>query len=157
MAGALGVAFVSGWARQELLTALTGPLVSLPWAALRRVVLGLALDLPPALAVVVLCAIAGRVLLFANTRRAAWIASASLTAGVWALDAGLAWLVLDVLDLWTDVLVLAGRAPMMALALVGGAYALGWRPGRRGDTGPGAAPEGEGARQNEFDGAGPPG
>jgi hypothetical protein len=168
LAGALVATFVSGWARRELMTALTGPLLDLPWLPLRRLALGLSLDLPAAAAVALLCAIAGRVLLVTKPGAA----SLALVAAVWALDALLAWQVLGDLGLWTDPLVLAGRAPMAAAAALGGALALGWRPGSRGagpearadppagrDAEPGAArggvrPEGE---QNGFDGAGPPG
>lgn len=153
LVGAIAITAVSGWARGELLTALAGPLVGLPWLPLRRLALGLALDLPAAAATAILCVAAGRVLIRSGPAgRTAWLASLALAAAVWGLDAALAWLVLDDLGLWSDPLVLAGRGPMVALALAGGAYALGWRPRRRGAPGPGA-----GAGQNGFDGAGAPG
>lgn len=136
IAGGLIASFAAGWIRRPLLAGLAGLLVGLPWIPLRRVCLGVLFDLPTALIVVFLCAIAGRVLILKP-----WITSLSLTAMVWLLDVVVAWLVLDDLGLWTDPLVGIPRAIVAGATAVTTAYVLGWRPRRSAPPAPIPSPE----------------
>lgn len=109
-----------------VLTAMTGPLTALPWLPVRRISLGLLYDLPAVLSVVVLLALAGRVIVLRP-----WVHAVALVASVWVLDLAGAWLVLNDFGLWTDWLVLLPRLLMAGLAVLAGALVLGWRPRRR--------------------------
>lgn len=136
VAGGLLVSFATGWIRRPLLNVLSGPLMSLPWIPLQRIFLGVLFELPTALVIVILCAIAGRVLVLKP-----WITSLSLIAVVWLLDGIVSWLVLNDFGLWTDPLVAIPRVIVAAATAVTTAYVLGWRPRRAASTPPQPSPD----------------
>lgn len=129
MSGALLVSFVAGALRGHLLEA-AGPMVlALPWAALRRLALGLLIDLPAAAATVALCAAAGRVI-----RLRPWPTPISLVVMVWLLDLLVSALISDELGLWSDPLVVIPRVLIALATVLGGALVLGYRPRRPAPT-----------------------
>ncbi len=123
--GALVVVFIAGWLRGPLLFGLRGLVVSLPWLPLRRLTLGLVYDLPTALVMAALCALAGRVLVLKPLPTALYLVGA-----VWVLDVIAAWLISDDLRLWSDPLVFAARLVIVVATALGSALLLGWRPRR---------------------------
>jgi hypothetical protein len=127
LAAALVAAFLTGWLRQNVVAPVgVGLLQSLPWIWLRRVAFGVLIDVPQGLAVVLVGALGGRVLVVAP-----WRAAPALVAASWALDLVSAWLVLHELRPWTDVLCIAGRLAIAGATMLALARLLGWKPGKR--------------------------
>jgi len=120
LAGAVVVAMASGWVRGLVLPPLSDPLIAVPWSWLRRILLGLAYDLPAAVTLCLACLLVGRFMSLRPVRSAL-----ALVGLVWALDALVAALVSHDMRLWADPFVLAGRSPVVAGALFASAKALG--------------------------------
>lgn len=127
LAAALIVAFLTGWLRQHLVALVgEGLLRSIPWIGLRRVGVGVLIDLPQGLVTVLVGALGGRLLVLKP-----WRAAPALVAAVWLLDLVAAWLVVHDLRPWTDPLVGGGRLVIAVLAMFGVARALGWHPRKK--------------------------
>ncbi len=126
-AGALLVAFIAGWIRAHVVSFFgEGLLLSLPWIWLRRLGLGVLVDLPLGFSTILVGGLGGRLLVVKP-----WRAALSLTASVWLLDLVAAWLVTHDFLLWTDPVVLPARLIVATATAFGVAIALGWRPRRK--------------------------